>query len=168
MRVRIRNVGEAELGRLQEIEISAGEAFRAIGMPEIADDPPPELDVLAGFQRAGRLWAAEDEAGIVAYVLVELIDGNAHIAQISVHADRARRGIGRALLDHVESWARERGLPALTLTTFRSVPWNGPYYERLGFREIDDVAPELAALVAHEAELGLDPAKRICMRRDIS
>ncbi|MER6992972.1 GNAT family N-acetyltransferase [Saccharopolyspora hirsuta] len=165
--MRIRNVGEADLGRLQEIEVSAGEVFRAVGMPEIADDPPPAIDVLAEYQRAGRAWVAEVGGEVVAYVLVELIDGNAHIAQVSVHADHARRGIGRALLDHVESWARDRGLPALTLTTFRSVPWNGPYYARLGFQEIESTAPELAALVAHEAELGLDPAKRICMRRAV-
>ncbi|MDA3627321.1 GNAT family N-acetyltransferase [Saccharopolyspora sp. WRP15-2] len=165
--MRIRNVGEAELGRLQEIEVSAGEVFREVGMPDIADDPPPPVEALAEYQRAGRAWVAEVDAEVVAYVLVELIDGNAHIAQVSVHADHAHRGIGRQLLEHVESWARERGLPALTLTTFRSVPWNAPYYARLGFQEIDATTPELAALVAHEANLGLDPAKRVCMRRDV-
>jgi hypothetical protein len=26
---------------------------------------------------------------------------------------------------------------ALTLTTFAGIPWNGPYYARLGFRTLD-------------------------------
>ncbi|MFB9569543.1 GNAT family N-acetyltransferase [Saccharopolyspora hordei] len=147
--------------------MSAGEAFRAIGMPEVADDPPPPLDVLAEHQRDGRAWVAEVGGVVAGYVLVEVVDGNAHVAQVSVHADHARRGIGSALLDHVESWARERGLPALTLTTFRAVPWNGPYYARLGFEEVAEVTPELAALVAREADLGLDPAERLCMRRAV-
>ncbi|MGP4019684.1 GNAT family N-acetyltransferase [Saccharopolyspora sp. 5N708] len=99
-----------------------------------------------------------------------MLDGSVHVGQISVHADHVRRGIGRMLLDHVESWAREQGLAALTLTTFRTVPWNAPYYARLGFREMADeeITPGLAELAAREAAHGLDLAARVCMRRAIS
>ncbi len=41
-------------------------------------------------------------------------------------------GLGSSLVDHLDGWAAARGLAALTLTTYRDVPWNGPYYERLG------------------------------------
>jgi GNAT superfamily N-acetyltransferase len=155
---------------LQEIEVSSGAVFREVGMPEIADDPPMSLEVLAEHQRAGRAWVAVDADEPVAFVVVEVLDGGAHIGQISVHADHARRGIGRMLLDHVESWAREQRLNALTLTTFRSVPWNAPYYARLGFRELADEAltPGLARVVEREAAHGLDPADRVCMRRPVS
>ena len=45
-------------------------------------------------------------------------------------------------------------MPAVTLTTFRDVPWNAPYYERLGFRTLaaDEITPGLAAIRAHEAD----------------
>ncbi|SCF27691.1 N-acetylglutamate synthase, GNAT family [Micromonospora viridifaciens] len=105
----------------------------------------------------------------VGFAVVDLVDGCAHVLQLSVDPAYARRGIGRGLLDHVAGWAAGRGLPALTLTTFRSVPWNGPYYARCGFRELTgpEVTPGLAELLAAEAALGLDPADRIAMRRPV-
>ncbi|WP_328822583.1 GNAT family N-acetyltransferase [Micromonospora rubida] len=57
--------------------------------------------------------------------MVDLVDGAANVQQLSVHPDLARRRIGAVLLDHVSAWAAGRGLPALTLTTFRAVPCRG-------------------------------------------
>jgi hypothetical protein len=53
----------------------------------------------------------------------------------------------------------------LTLTTFRAVPWNFPFYTHLGFVEIprETLRPELAALVSEEADRGLDPDTRVIM-----
>ncbi len=50
------------------------------------------------------------------------------------------------------------------------MPWNAPYYRRLGFRELprDDWTPGLVARVAHEADHGLDPARRVVMIRELS
>jgi ribosomal protein S18 acetylase RimI-like enzyme len=62
----------------------------------------------------------------VGYVIADVLDGRAHIEQVSVRPASSRRGIGRALVDQVTEWARERGLPAVTLTTFAEVPWNAP------------------------------------------
>jgi hypothetical protein len=36
------------------------------------------------------------------------------------------------MLEHIETPGRRR-YPAVTLTTFRDVPWNAPFYTRLGF-----------------------------------
>jgi hypothetical protein len=51
----------------------------------------------------------------------------------------------------------------VTLTTFRDVPWNAPYYERLGFQAIADNSPGLAEIMREEASRGLDPATRVAM-----
>ena len=60
-------------------------------------------------------------------------------------------------------------MPAMTLATFRDVPWNGTLYRHLGFRFLDHdtLGPELAAVRAHETAIGLDPATRVCMRLDL-
>ena len=60
-------------------------------------------------------------------------------------------------------------MPAVTLTTFRDVPWNAPYYERCGFRTLTEaeLTPELAEVRARESEHGLDPETRVCMRLDL-
>ena len=157
-----------ELTELQRIEVASGAPFREIGMVDIADMPPLSLDALAAWQQGGRAWVTVDpDDRPVAFVVVDLVDGCGHVQQISVDPGYARRGVGRRLLDHVAGWAGERGLPALTLTTFRSVPWNGPYYARCGFRELspEEITPGLADVLAAEAALGLDPTERIAMRR---
>ncbi|MEW2805848.1 GNAT family N-acetyltransferase [Streptomyces massasporeus] len=171
--MRIRLATRAELPALQDVERAAGAPFRELGMPEIADDEPPALDVLERYRRAGRCWVAVDEGGEgdegdrpAAYLLAEPVDGALHIEQVSVHPRAARRGVGRALLAHAADRAREEGLTALTLTTFTDVPWNAPYYARLGFRPLPegDLTPGLRAIRATEAAHGLDRWPRVCMR----
>jgi GNAT superfamily N-acetyltransferase len=71
-------------------------------------------------------------------VLVEAVDNRAHVEQVSVHPSHARKGIGRRLIDHADSWAAEHGLLGLSLTSYVDVPENGPYYQRLGFRYMRD------------------------------
>lgn len=53
--------------------------------------------------------------------------------------------------------------------TFRGVPWNAPYYERLGFRELaaSEVTPGLAARRAAGPGADGDSYARVCMRRDL-
>jgi ribosomal protein S18 acetylase RimI-like enzyme len=166
----IRVVREAELPLLQDIERAAGECFRAVGMPQIADDEPLPLDVLAGYYRAGRAWVATDATDTAAgYLITDVVDGNLHIEQVSVHPRCARRGVGRALIDHLAGHGRATGAPALTLTTFSDVPWNGPYYERCGFVALsdNDLTAGLRLIRQREAAHGLDRWPRICMRRNL-
>lgn len=157
----MRAVSAGELERLREIEVAAGVGFAAVGMPEIAADGPPSVEELDAYRVGGRCLVVGEPA--LAYVIWDLVDGAAHIEQVSVHPDGARRGLGRALIDRVQA---DSGL-ASTLTTFRDVVWNAPYYARIGFRVLDpgEVTPGLAAIRAHEAAIGLDRWPRVCMRR---
>ena len=93
----------------------------------------------------------------------------AHVEQVSVATAHAGQGLGALLIDHLGALARADGRPALTLTTFRDVPWNAPYYRRLGFVPVDpaDQGPELAALVAREAARIPGDAPRVAMRRGL-
>jgi GNAT superfamily N-acetyltransferase len=167
--MRVRTASAGDLAQLPAIQTAAGAVFRDIGMADIADNPPMPLDALAGYQRAGHAWVAVDRPDRpIAFIVVDVVDECAHIEQMSVRPDHARRGIGRTLINHVGAWASEQGLHALTLTTFRTVPWNAPYYERLGFAEPPGgPAPGLAAIMAAETAAGLDPAVRVCMRRSL-
>jgi ribosomal protein S18 acetylase RimI-like enzyme len=166
--MRIRPATPDDLPALQDIERAAGAAFRDLGMAAVADDEPPALDVLDRYRRAGRAWVARDAGDRpVGYLICEPVDGALHIEQVSVHPEAARRGVGRALLAYAAARAHEQDLTALTLTTFTEVPWNAPYYTRLGFRRLDEaeLPPGLRRIRAHEAELGLDRWPRVCMRR---
>lgn len=168
--MRIRATRLDDLEPIREIELRAGAPFHEVGMPEIATATVPPAADLAGYVRAGLSWvAAGQEDRPAAFVLVKLIDGLAHIEQISVDPRYARQRVGRSLIDRVDAWAAGRGISALTLTTFRSVPWNAPYYARLGFVVVPDRerGPELTALMAEEARHGLDPAERVAMVRTV-
>ncbi|GAA3873942.1 GNAT family N-acetyltransferase [Streptomyces lacrimifluminis] len=168
--MRIRPATAAELPALRAIERAAGSPYREFGMAEIADDEPPALDALERYRRAGRAWVAvapDDDAHPLAYLIAEPVDGALHIEQVSVQPDFAHRRIGRALLAHAADRAHEEGLTHLTLTTFTEVPWNAPYYARLGFRALGEaeLTPGLRKIRATEAEHGLDRWPRVCMRR---
>ncbi|WP_039796626.1 GNAT family N-acetyltransferase [Nocardia araoensis] len=159
-----------DLPALQNIERAAGEPFAEIGMTAVADDEPPSLATLRQFQQAGRAWVWADDDVPIGYLVAGVVDGNAHIEQVSVRPDHARRRIGKRLLDQAARWAATAGLPATTLTTFTEVPWNGPYYERLGFRYLSagEETPGLVALRAAEQAHGLDRWPRACMRAELS
>jgi GNAT superfamily N-acetyltransferase len=168
--VSIRGVRTADVGRLQAIQLAAGDAFRNVGMGSVAESPPLPAESLSGYRKAGRAWVAvDDHDEPVGFVVADVIDEAAHIEQVSVHPAHARQRIGAMLLDHVAGWAARQGLAALTLITFRGVPWNAPYYERLGFRELApaELTPGLAALWTAAPGAGRDSPERVCMRRDV-
>ena len=170
-RVAIRTGRPDDLTFLVEIERAAGETFRYLGMDLIADDDPGSVEELAPYAEAGRaLVAVDGNDRPLGYLLLDVVDAAAHIEQVSVHPDHARQGIGRALIGQAASWTRIRGLPALTLTTYVDVPWNGPYYERLGFRYLseEDETPGLRAIRQRERAAGLDAWPRACMRRNVA
>jgi GNAT superfamily N-acetyltransferase len=189
-RAAIRPPRPDELDRLRAIERSAGSAFLDVGMPEVAEDEPLPVAVLDRYRASGRAWVAVVDDGatgrpgaapdgvVAAYVIVDIVDRpgpgdgpgrSAHIEQVSVDPAFAGRRLGARLVDHVAVEARRLGLDAVTLTTFRDVPWNAPYYERCGFRPLpeDELGPGLRRVRAQEGEHGLDPARRVCMRREL-
>ncbi|MDV8003400.1 MULTISPECIES: GNAT family N-acetyltransferase [unclassified Rhodococcus (in: high G+C Gram-positive bacteria)] len=164
----IRSAISTDLPALQQIEIAAGEPFRDIGMDAIADDPPPTLDELNDFLAAEHIWVQTDANDVpVAYALVEIVDGGAHIEQVSVHPDHARKGLGAQLIDAVTEWAADHHHDLVTLTTFVDVPWNAPYYERLGFVRLADntLSPGLIRIRTDEQSSGLDAWPRVTMSR---
>lgn len=168
--MRIRTARNSDLTVMRDIERDAGGLFREIGMPEIADDEPLPLDELARYQEDDRAWVAADDSDVpAAYLVADVVDGDLHIEQVSVHPRAARRGIGRALLDHAAVAAAGRGLRGLTLTTFAEVPWNAPYYARCGFRVLDDseLSPGMRAIREREIAHGLHRWPRVFMRRDL-
>lgn len=107
----------------------------------------PQLD-------AGTLWIAEADGRAIAFLAASADGDRLHIDEVDVDQDHQGQGVGRRLIQHVIAWARAAGFARLSLTTFRNVPWNGPFYASLGFVE-DDRPPALQAILRTEAEKGL-------------
>jgi GNAT superfamily N-acetyltransferase len=168
--VSIRAARPDDLALLVEIERTAGETFRSVGMDLVADDDPGSAEELAPYAEAGRAFVSVDAGDRpTGYILLDVVDGAAHVEQVTVHPDHARRGIGRALLERGAAWARAQRLHAVTLTTYVEVAWNGPYYERLGFRYLtpEEETPGLRAIRRLERARGLEAWPRACMVRTL-
>ena len=153
---------------LPGLEVAAGERFRAVGLGAVADDEPWSADEYRTLVAAGRIWVAEVAGRPVGYVLASDLGGHVHLDQLSVHPEHGGRGLGSALVEVVMGWARDRQATSVTLTTFRDVDWNGPWYERRGFT-VDPTAssePGLEPVVAWEAEHDFG-APRVWMRRRV-
>ena len=100
---RIRPPRRDELETLRAIERDAGRAFAAIGMTEIAADEPPPLVELESHRANGRAWVAVDSQDRpIAYLLSSVVAGCAHIDQVSVATAHTGRGLGAALIEHLE------------------------------------------------------------------
>jgi GNAT superfamily N-acetyltransferase len=163
----IRLARKDDLATLVEIEAAAGVSFRDLGMDAVADDDPGSVEELVSYAETDRgLVAVDSEDRPVGYLLLDVVDSVGHIAQVSVHPDHTRQGIGHALIERAACWACSRGFDALTLTTYREVPWNGPYYERLGFAYLTyaEETRGLRAIRERERRRGLDTWPRACMR----
>jgi len=169
--VRIEPAQVGDLPKLARVERAANRLFVERGVAGVGADDVTSLAELAEARAAGLLWVARSEGGEpVGFALLCLVDGQPHVEEIDVDPAFGRRGIGRALLETALVWARGAGHRAVTLTTFRDIPWNAPFYESAGFRLLTprEVGPGLAAIVHEEAARGLDPGERVVMRRELA
>lgn len=153
-----------DLPRLAGIERAADQAFASV--MDLSSWPEPT----SGEERAttpGILLAAGDPVVGFAHVIDLTAVGRSgwHLEQIAVHPSAARRGVGTMLLRAAMGAVLDRGQTELTLMTYAEVPWNGPWYAREGFVEIDarahsTVWDRLAPLRAAERSLGLEAGGR--------
>lgn len=158
-----------ELEALREIERTAGSRFAEIGLDEVAETEPVELETLQSQQRIGQVWVAADAGDRpVGFIVVFELEGAIHIEEISVHPDYGGRGLGTRLIETLMQWAKQQGYPAITLSTFRDVPWNAPFYERIGFRVIEEVemSTEVRGWFREETRVWF-PLARVWMRREL-
>jgi ribosomal protein S18 acetylase RimI-like enzyme len=146
------------------IELAAGKLFDGVdGLNGVAGAHTVPLDRLRRYIRKGHCLVAHVGASMAGFLVNEPFRRELHIWECSVHPDFQQRGIGAGLLRACLIDARNSGFIAVTLTTFRDVAWNAPFYARLGFEEVSalDAHPRLAGELALEADDGL-PAERRC------
>ncbi len=150
---------------LPEVERSSGAVFREYpGLEWIADDDVQSADQHRALISQGiALVAEEPSAGTVGFLNGEFTQDGLHIWQIAVRLDWQGQGIGQRLIAAAREIAVERGAKALTLTTFRDVPWNEPYYQRQGFRTLAEgsITSRLREILERERQAGM-PIERRC------
>ncbi|KAM3424934.1 hypothetical protein BST61_g6907 [Cercospora zeina] len=110
---------------------------------------PNSLSGLPAWLSRGKVFLAvncsaseEAEEEVVGVIATLPKDDSIFIAEISVLEEHHGKGIGSMLLNAVFEWTR--GQSALkgeevkvSLTCYRDVPWNGPWYQKKGFEVIE-------------------------------
>lgn len=156
-----------DAARLPAIEMSAGAVFRTVpGLEWIADDAVMSEAEHRRFIGQGTAWVAQAHgAPLCGFLVAEIFSDELHLWELAVDAGCQRMGIGRRLMDAACGYAWGEGLSAVTLTTFRDLGWNGPWYARLGFREAPSPpGSRLHGVLDAEARHGLPVQRRIAMR----
>lgn len=169
----IRLADEDDLPELPAIEASAGAAFAGVaGLEAVATATGLDTAALQLAFEAGEVWVAqalEDPlfGELVAFAVTRREGRDLHLVELSTRREVQGRGIGRALLGAILEQALEAGCTGATLTTFRDVPWNAPFYARMGFQELaaDGLPGHLRDALAAEAARGVLPMERRCAMR---
>lgn len=151
---------------LPVIERAAGQLFASD--PDLADidfDDVWSAKEHRGFIGKGHCLVASAGGDIVGFLTSQPFRRELHIWEMSVHPTFQQQGIGAGLLRACMIDAGNSGFSAVTLTTFRDIAWNAPFYEKLGFTIVDDLAvhPRLAEEIAQEADNGLPYDRRCAM-----
>ena len=153
------------LDALPAIELAAARLLSGHAPRSVLEETTSH-GTLTDAMKRGLLWVAVKGDSPVGFAHVEMLASDLpHLEEIDVHPDHGRRGLGRRLIRTVCQWATSAGYEHITLTTFRFVPWNMPWYARVGFVELPaaEWRDELRQRVESETARGLDPVRRVAM-----
>jgi GNAT superfamily N-acetyltransferase len=167
--INIRIATEQDCCSLPGIEKDAGTLFSDFGLEEISMADPSSENFYRDSPKGSVVLVATDGAAIVGFSVGMIVDDQAYLREVSVKRSHTRQGIGKRLVASVIQWAVEQEYSVLTLTTFRDLPFNGPFYEKFGFRvfEPNDRWPALREIREKEKRGGLEVRPRVAMRLEL-
>lgn len=159
-----------DIASLIAIDKSATQMFAPTGLikPDALLDHVP-ASVFESEVPEGNVFVARDALDRpVGFALIRKRGSGLYLEQISVDPDHGRKGIGRALVIRVLTEAETRKLPHVSLSTFRDIAWNGPFYASMGFTEIPREKLEGYMREIEDAQRQfMDVSKRCFMRRRV-
>jgi GNAT superfamily N-acetyltransferase len=166
----IRPATHGDIPQLVLIELAGNELFTPTGLI-----PPEQMDDHVSIEwhqdaiEAGMSFVVTNTDDFpVGFTLTSLREPDLYLDEIAVHPDYARQGLGSALLGHCLERAKDLRVRSVSLSTFRNVPWNGPFYKQFGFRELPQKkwTGWMHQINAVQAET-LDVTERCFMRRQV-
>lgn len=166
MKYTIRSAKRHETGKLNEIENAVAMLFLDTKY-FIEDDLEPlsEAFLLRQIEQ-NQVWVAVDSNDQpVGFAAVLIFENYVHLHELSVDPQHSRKGLGTRLTKAVIRWAEKSGYDGVTLSTFREILWNAPFYTRLGFRELyeQELNDDLREIRKNELESGLPADERVLM-----
>ena len=152
---------------LHAIDIRATKLLAAHGYPSLLEEPAPAVEAFGRFAEENETWVALHDGAPVGCAIAGRIAEFLHLKELAVDPSYGRNGLGSALLAATYAHAVEHNYTGVSLSTFRNVPFNAPFYSARGFAELAQAsAPaELRAQFFQEVPHGVDPTSRVLMVR---
>ncbi|GAA5104228.1 GNAT family N-acetyltransferase [Wohlfahrtiimonas larvae] len=168
--IQIREARSGDVEYLPEIERSAAQIFKQNQeLAWLADHDVQPASLHQNYIQARNSWVAVHDDIPVGFINGVEYNKTFHICELSVTEAWQSQGVGRALLQAVEQIMQERGITIITLTTFKDIPWNAPFYERQGYEKLEDEALSifLTDILDEEIESGFEPHSRCAMQKQL-
>jgi len=162
----IRPARHDDIPSLAAIERSAASIFREVGLAWVAAGEPLSADYLEQLCRHHTLWVATDvNDHPVGFLAAETLDRSFFIVELSVQAEHQQLGLGAGLMAAAIAHARAELFATVSLTTYRHLRWNAPFYTRLGFIEVEaaSLGEQHLAQLQYEVEVGHEARLRCAM-----
>jgi N-acetylglutamate synthase-like GNAT family acetyltransferase len=113
----------------------------------------------------GHCLSATSRQNVIGFAAAGRVGRELHLHELSVMRKHQQGGIGATLLRALAIDARNSGLRAITLNTYRDIPWNAPFYARHGFVEVENFEgrEHLAESLEAAVEFGMPRERRCAM-----
>lgn len=168
---KLRSATESDISLLQAIERSASLLFIDSPYPELSRGNVVSAEVYRRHMEQDHMiliaFACHQDGYVepTGFVFTAPLGDGLHLHELSVHYDHQRCGIGSLLLDAVLVHARAQQYRHVSLTTYRSIAWNGPFYRKHGFCEAAhaDMTSDLQAILSREISKGANAQDRCVM-----
>jgi len=171
--IRLANLND--LPEVKEIELEAAHRFDGSGLLDAITDADQNVctfdpDKLRELTAKQQVWVVCLDNKTVGFAICSIFGNRVFLEEIDVMMAHGRRGLATRLIRTACSWAKEKGLVAMDLATFEEVPWNAPFYKKLGFEILPrhQWTPEIIEQWQHEEKSGLPMDKRVVMRLDFA
>ena len=165
---RLRLARAADAPGMAEVEPDAASLFDSYEpFADFVLPPARNEDCYRKLIGRGHCLVATSEDTLVGFAAARPYGRELHLHELSVRRAFQNGGLGGTLLQAVAIDAINSGFRAITLCTFREVPWNAPFYRERGFVEVDDLDahPRLRASMDEAVAAGLPREMRVAMIR---
>lgn len=167
----IRRSAPADLLALRDIELKAASRFAGLGLIDHMLDSAMDPERLSSLINDELVWVACFEDTPVGFAATSFLGGSKEylLEELDVVPEHGGNKLGGGLISAAEEFADQKSLRRIILSTFSGVPWNAPFYSKLGFEIMppEDYSPEIKQLRQHESELGLPMAQRVIMEKQL-
>lgn len=167
-----------DIAQICRVDTDASSNFASIpALADLADGShgPLEASKVREWLETGHVWVVAEDCLLLGFIAVQSDDGVLYVAELSVRVSQQGKGLGSLLLEKVFEKAREMArdqdsrVAKVSLTTYPDVPWNGPWYRKRGFWEVDaeTLGPWHVGKVRQDEEDLVRPGfRRCCMLRE--